>query len=394
LGDKEMPAFTAENETLSFLETLYAAAWSRTAWQDALESLSALFHASRVCIFEAITDCGAVTSVRHVNASIDDQDMGTARFVDAFTTKGSSQHPYLSFFAGRGSSIARLEEIVDLERFRQGQVWNEWMKPRDLDLDMRCVFEFDHTHNVRKSICIHRAVGQQVFSDREKHLLSSLLPHLRRAGSLDSILRRRSIDTAMASKTGIAMLVADRKGRVIRANTAAEQLLSSLERPLTFRNQRLAPSVSPFRATLGALVDEALAPSLAKQTNAMIILDTYQDKLHGPRFLVSANPVPAGEIDNAPWELALVSIQPLDKPYDVDLIPTLIRLFGLPPAQARLALRLGNGATLREAAVACGVSYGSARTYLAAIYNKTGLHHQGELVALLKSIEMATRIGR
>jgi DNA-binding CsgD family transcriptional regulator len=58
-------------------------------------------------------------------------------------------------------------------------------------------------------------------------------------------------------------------------------------------------------------------------------------------------------------------------------------LFGLTAAETRLALRLLTGESLRSAAAALGITYESARSQLKAIFQKTGTHRQGELIALL-----------
>jgi DNA-binding CsgD family transcriptional regulator len=57
--------------------------------------------------------------------------------------------------------------------------------------------------------------------------------------------------------------------------------------------------------------------------------------------------------------------------------------FGLTAAESRLALRLLTGESLKSAAAALGITYESARSQLKAIFQKTGTHRQGELIALL-----------
>lgn len=55
-------------------------------------------------------------------------------------------------------------------------------------------------------------------------------------------------------------------------------------------------------------------------------------------------------------------------------------LFGLTPSEARLAQALAAGSSLEAAAHSISVSVGSARTYLKAIFQKTGVSRQAELV--------------
>src|SRR5262249_25297684 len=56
---------------------------------------------------------------------------------------------------------------------------------------------------------------------------------------------------------------------------------------------------------------------------------------------------------------------------------------GLTPAEARLALHLVAGETLRSAAAKFNISYQTARTHLKNIFNKTGACRQAELVIVI-----------
>jgi DNA-binding CsgD family transcriptional regulator len=62
-------------------------------------------------------------------------------------------------------------------------------------------------------------------------------------------------------------------------------------------------------------------------------------------------------------------------------------LFDLTPTEARLATDLASGLTLAESASKNGVTTKSARTYLERIFRKTGAHKQGQLVAMLKTVQ-------
>lgn len=65
----------------------------------------------------------------------------------------------------------------------------------------------------------------------------------------------------------------------------------------------------------------------------------------------------------------------------------LTSLFDLAPAEAKLAAALATGLTLKAAAQKQGIQISTARYYLERVFQKTGTHHQSELVALLKSAQ-------
>ncbi len=67
---------------------------------------------------------------------------------------------------------------------------------------------------------------------------------------------------------------------------------------------------------------------------------------------------------------------------------TLQKMFGLSPAEAKLAVLIAKGETLTCVAQACKVSMATARTQLASVFQKTRTHRQAELVALLARVSI------
>jgi DNA-binding CsgD family transcriptional regulator len=65
---------------------------------------------------------------------------------------------------------------------------------------------------------------------------------------------------------------------------------------------------------------------------------------------------------------------------------TLKAMFGITPAETRLAACLCDGDTLAAAAEHCAVEKATARSQLAALYEKTQTHSQAQLVRLLLSL--------
>ena len=59
------------------------------------------------------------------------------------------------------------------------------------------------------------------------------------------------------------------------------------------------------------------------------------------------------------------------------------QMFGLTPAEAALAMQLANGLSLDEAAAALAITRNTARAHLRAIFSKTGVTRQTELVRLV-----------
>jgi DNA-binding CsgD family transcriptional regulator len=70
------------------------------------------------------------------------------------------------------------------------------------------------------------------------------------------------------------------------------------------------------------------------------------------------------------------------------------RHFGLTPAEARIALHLVAGETLRSAEAKLSITYETARTHLKNIFGKTGTCRQAELlVVILTALPACVRLG-
>ena len=82
---------------------------------------------------------------------------------------------------------------------------------------------------------------------------------------------------------------------------------------------------------------------------------------------------------------ALITVEE-PKPRDLPTDGTLQLAFGLTAAEAKLALHIGKGATLGDAADALSVSKLTARTQLKSIFSKTDVRRQAELVAKIHKL--------
>ncbi|UUP16897.1 helix-turn-helix transcriptional regulator [Nitratireductor thuwali] len=69
-------------------------------------------------------------------------------------------------------------------------------------------------------------------------------------------------------------------------------------------------------------------------------------------------------------------------------IESFARHFGLTPAERRFCVSLFHGRTLLEAALEHGISHGTARQRMKAIFQKTGTHRQSELCLLLARLSL------
>lgn len=217
-------------------------------------------------------------------------------------------------------------------------------------------------------------------------LLAALSPHLARALPLYAAIaaaeRARMVAEYVLESSAIGVVLVEGDGTVLAVNATARETMARTAL-LALRGQRLIAAAPADRAALRAAV-EAMARAQGPQLDPGRYLSVaLADPAGSARLTLIVRPGPPYSPVSAPLRRTAVVIV-RDPGLPATLPPgDLAALFGLTPAEARLAARLADGAGLDEAAVALGVTRNTARSQLQAIFAKTGVNRQGDLVRLL-----------
>lgn len=208
-------------------------------------------------------------------------------------------------------------------------------------------------------------------------------PHLARAGLLAARLGLERARNAVATleAIGLPAAVTTASGRVLVTNGLLDQLQillpaahGGLSLPDASANGLLKEAIS-LTATGFAISRSIPLPATEKRPAAVVhilpLSGAAHDIFSGASILLIAT------------TLSMSARLP-----DLTLLQG---LFDLTPAEAKLAAALTSGATLKDAAASQGIRFNTARSYLDAIFRKTGTHQQSQLVALLKSAQPLIR---
>ena len=233
------------------------------------------------------------------------------------------------------------------------------------------------------TVNIVRPPSRPDYDEAEIRTARALQPHLIRSFRLGMALAERSPfeDGAanLVERSSQGLLILDGSGQVRHANPAAETILALADGLDLTRGVLSAASPDATRA-LQALVAAAASPdpeqrrggsiALARPSGAAPLLVTVTPA-RSPRLALYGG-VPS----------VLVSVN--DPGAAVDLPEQRLRqLFGLSPAEARVALQLLEGRDPRQAADELGLSFYTVRAHLVRIFEKTQTNRQAELVRLL-----------
>ena len=231
--------------------------------------------------------------------------------------------------------------------------------------------------NINRS---HRA-GE--FGAEEIETARRFHPHWRRAFSLASRLESvRSVGNdlvAMLDGVGHGIVLVEADGHVRYANAHAERMFGD-GCGLRMARGRLCATLPTETQQLDRLMFGATRTDASARKGGSMSL---RNPRTGALLAVSVDPLPGqqGNVFHS-GRLAIICLMTPHAPVGLS-IDRLQQLFGLTPAEARVALALMDGDSPREAAERLGIRYQTVRNQLQSLYQKTMTSRQAELVLLL-----------
>ncbi len=232
-------------------------------------------------------------------------------------------------------------------------------------------------------LAILRSPRQGPFGPDQRALLQHLAPHLHRVARMHYQWRQQQIERDLLDNVPGAMLAADAEARVVRMNQAAETLLAEAD-GLRLVAGRLAAWQTGQTHDLHRLIRQAARGTAA---DGGLIIGGASGERYG---LVITRLTGRSSMAAAPdGPLAMVVATRLTQ--EALSRQLLMAMFGLTPAEARLAAEIAAGQRLDALAEAHHVTLPTLRTQLRAIYGKTGTSRQSELVRLLAALPPVRR---
>ncbi len=230
--------------------------------------------------------------------------------------------------------------------------------------------------------CVERGTAE--FEDWEIRELERAGHHLKRIGAIASArgaMFGQGIETGLDHLRAGAILL-DRRGRIISMNVRAA---SVRDRVFHIQSGQLTPRDTEMAGAFGRMLQGVSGAGHAHEIgpDAAVRLRCAD----GSSFLARAAPLVGPAIDIFMRARILLLLTPLQAT-GFESVDRARNVFGLTRAEARLAGCLAAGDDLASAAARLGVSQGTLRGALKAIFRKTGAKRQAELVGLLTRLDI------
>ncbi|MBZ9967808.1 helix-turn-helix transcriptional regulator [Mesorhizobium sp. BR1-1-2] len=357
---------------------IYEAAYDQERWLGAITGLRDLFGGSRSCIVRVSPE--TLDAV----ASDLDPEFNSQKGIEAML-----RDPLAAASAALPlGAVNRWPLTSDETAFRRRELWQDWMRPRDMYQGLVC--NLLASSGAHWLLDIHRGSRQDAFRTDDIDLLQKIVPHVMRAGQIGRSLENTSALASAFSHLPFGVFLVNGHQQIEQMNEAAEAMLAPPDSPLRLNGGTIVASDLRDAQELQRLVADAcsLKDGVMPGTGGTLVVPSDQKRSELTRLVLSVAPfVDARAYGLASERCAVIMVTEVARRIS-DGFETHVRgLFNLTPAEARLAAALASGRTLKEAAESSNITVKTCRTYLERIFSKTRTHQQSELVALLKSTE-------
>ena len=278
-------------------------------------------------------------------------------------------------------SVSTSQELCPLDELKRTEVYNDLMAPSDIEHGMFGLVQRDGCRWA--ALSLYRSASSREFRASDLDILYFLVPHVQRAFLLHfrfSELKARGegMETALNMlTTGVILLGA--RGEVLLMNSAAEQILNSRD-GLLLEHRKLTAAVYAESTRIQALIGAAVKTGGGSGLSAGGTILISREK--GRPISVTVAPLHEFSTSFSRQPVAVLFISDPDRNPELP-VDLLQRCYGLTPAEARLALVLLEGHSLKAAADSCGVTHNTAKSQLKSVFLKTEVQRQGELIRLL-----------
>jgi len=282
--------------------------------------------------------------------------------------------------AGCGA-ISQLSECLPQSVLRHDEWYNDYILKGGTGDVLGSKLNESPSHMVL--LGLHRTVDDTLPFPRDLAVLQQLMPVLGNAARLHiglidagyhSAIVRGRIDHFSAG-----VIFTDGNGRIIETNHVAERILHGGD-GLTMRNGQICARRSFETAKLYQLITNATDAHRRQPSAGCLLIGRDGGR---PSYVVRVAPITAGLTGyDLPMAMILVSVPDENRVSESELA----ELYGLSPAESRLAVAVAFGKRLNDLTGEFGLQITTLRTQLSSILKKCEVERQSDLVRLISNI--------
>src|ERR1700722_796605 len=353
----------------SLVESVYDASIDGDRWPDFLAQLAGQLR--RVLPTLCIHDTRAHPGALAINVGY---EAGTVRaYKEHFAERNLWLRSGMHLLSP--GSVRTSHMMCSRQAFLASEWYADYCRPLNILQGIGATIHKDSM--VTSNVAIFAGDDRAEFAGEEIALLKALMPHMQRALKIhmhvaESDLRQCEFVDAM-EPLAVGVILVSASARVLFANKSARCLLDNRDGLMMDRNGLRAVRSRETNA-LRALIGCTTTSTGQMQSGGGLNVTRPNGR---PALQVLVSPIRPQQTMHL-GERAVAAIYVTD-PEQVSAKPevVLVRLYGLTPAEARVAAVIVKGASARQTAETLAISYNTVKTHLKRVFAKTGTHGQG-----------------
>jgi len=372
---------TSEDGVLKLVGMVYDAALDEHKWLTFLEAFTHAVGGCSAMLRSADLQAGKAGFV----ASVGYDPAWQTAYCNHFVKLDCYNHVMNQYAPGK---IILSDQHMDQTELRKSEYYNDYLRPQD---KVHAFGVFLIKEGSRSLVfAAQRDKRAGAFGEEQARLMGILAPHVTRAVQVHRRIGSLTVEKEWAlgalDQLRMGVILTNRSGTPLFVNRAAEQMLAPSHGIGVYLN-RLVLNSPPETARLYQLITDAAegAPGTTRGGDMRIALSNGEF-LHG---MVMPIPLELSARLDAALASGCVAVF-LSKPGGLQLPPKrLAALYGLSPAEARLAVKLAAFRNVEQAADELCIAVSTARAQLRSVFAKTGAQSQSELLMLLATGTLA-----
>ena len=366
----------AINELSALVERLYSVLLNDHSIQDWLADLRLATDAdSSVLVLRhpAELDSGLILSDGLSSKEATEPD-------NPYSSHFYTMDPFVNLPEGK---VVALDEFVSAETLEDSEFYRQLLEPNGIYYVLAA--DFREPGGISASLRLLRGKSRESFGGEPRQVLTLLLPHLRQILTLyrqrDNLESERVLFEGAINHMSLAYIILDENRRVMRTNSGADRLLER-EVGIGIRGDKLHLSTRQKSQDLQLAIGETLAAQRSGEIDMARIIAVPRS-LDAPGLGLIMKPVPRSDwFEGQSTPSVVVFIRDPQQALNTSA-EALRTLFELTAAEAKLSLILAEGKSLDQVANQLGISTHTGRAHLRAIFAKTGVTQQTQLVSLI-----------
>ncbi|WP_088183120.1 helix-turn-helix transcriptional regulator [Sphingobium sp. Z007] len=343
------------------VDSIYEAAVMPERWENVLDALAARFHAKGGMLIRASATAQKSICSPNIRETVTAFERTPLVSQNVRVERLVARPPHPGFLTDL--------DLVTEEESRTLPIYTDWLIPLGAHVGAATLI-----HDAPQTSLLMSLEGLPGHAEARASIpaLDALRPHVARSAMLSARFhfeRMRSAIDALGI-AGVAAAIIDVSGRLTAANSDFERNMAGL---IGARGRLLLPTAATAQFDRGLGQLPAVGASIGLRSS-------------GDRFRVMHMIPVRGDARDIFTDVAafLITVDPTRR--DAPGTGLLQALFDLTPTEARIADAMAIGESIADIAHGTGTSIETVRTHLKAIFGKTGVNRQADLVAMLGKV--------